>query len=122
MKAFLPEYSAWFGKSVILVVNVRNCYIPMACCIVSETPTDLHVRIQPGWEMDVRKNLILAVDEVVAGTKSRIGLAQPAKAAVTAPAARRSLGRLDIRVAPTRAMPYAGGSNDDFHESKGDSQ
>jgi hypothetical protein len=60
---FSPAYSAWFGKPVVLLVVIRQCHIPMPCRIVGESAADVRVRIRPGWEMDVRKELILAVEE-----------------------------------------------------------
>ena len=60
-------YSAWFGKSVVLVVAIRQCHVPMPCCIIGESVAAVRVRIKPGWEMDLRKELILAVEEYVAG-------------------------------------------------------
>jgi hypothetical protein len=62
-KDFSPVYSAWFGKSVVLLVAIRQCHIPMPCAIVGESVADVRVRIKPGWEMDLRKELILAVEE-----------------------------------------------------------
>jgi hypothetical protein len=60
----LPSaYSSWFGKSVVLLVAIRRCQIPMPCRIVSVTFADVCIRIKHGWEMDVRKELILAVEE-----------------------------------------------------------
>jgi hypothetical protein len=44
----------------------------MPCRIVGETAADVRVRIQPGWEMDVRKDLILAVEEIVIAAKDRV--------------------------------------------------
>jgi hypothetical protein len=42
------------------------------CRIVGESVAELRVRIQPGWEMDVRKELILAVEEDVASQHTRV--------------------------------------------------
>ena len=39
----------------------------MPCCIISESVAAVRVRINPGWEMDLRKELILAVEEYAAG-------------------------------------------------------
>ena len=64
-KGFAPAYSTWFGKPVVMLVVIRQCHVPMPCRIVGESAADVRVRIQPGWEMDVRKDLILAVEEVV---------------------------------------------------------
>jgi hypothetical protein len=58
-----PIYSAWFGKSVVLVVALRKCHLPVPCTIIGETTCDLRIRVQDGWEMDVKKVLILAVEE-----------------------------------------------------------
>jgi hypothetical protein len=71
-KDFSPAYSAWFGKSVVLLVVVRQCQLPVPCTIVGESAADVRVRIKPGWEMDLRKELILAVEEDAIVLESRI--------------------------------------------------
>jgi hypothetical protein len=71
-KDFSPVYSTWFGKPVVMLVVIRQCHVPMPCRIVGESSVDERVRIQPGWEMDIRKNLILAVEEVVIAAKERV--------------------------------------------------
>ena len=65
-------YSAWLGKPVVLLVVIRQCHVPMPCRIVGESAGDVRVRIQPGWEMDVRKDLILAVEEVHNAPQDRV--------------------------------------------------
>lgn len=60
-----PVYSSWFGKPVVILVVIRQCHFPMPCQIVGESDSDVRVRIQPGWEMNVGKDLILAVEEAV---------------------------------------------------------
>lgn len=69
---FSPVYSAWFGKPVVLLVVIRQCHVPMPCSIVGESLADVRVRIQPGWEMDVRKELILAVEEDTFAIDARV--------------------------------------------------
>ena len=69
---FSPVYSAWFGKPVVILVIIRHCHVPMPCRIVGESAADVRVRIQPGWEMDIRKDLILAVEEVVTSMKDQL--------------------------------------------------
>ena len=71
-KDFSPAYSAWFGKPVVMLVAVRQCYVPMSCRIVGESAADVRICMQPGWEMVVRKDLILAVEEVLTNTDSRV--------------------------------------------------
>jgi hypothetical protein len=61
--AFSPIYSGWFGKPVVLLFVIRQCHIPLPCRIVGESVTALRIQLQPGWEVDVRKELILAVEE-----------------------------------------------------------
>ena len=69
---FSPVYSSWLGKPVVMLVVIRHCHVPMPCRIVAESAVDVRVRIKPGWEMDIRKNLILAVEEVVIAAKDRV--------------------------------------------------
>jgi hypothetical protein len=71
-KNFSPVYSALFDKPVVLLVVIRRCHVPMPCRIVGESAADVRVRIHPGWEMDVRKDLILAVEEIVIAAKDRV--------------------------------------------------
>jgi hypothetical protein len=67
-----PVYSAWLGKPVVLTVLVRQCPIPMPCSIVGESVADVRVLIQPGWDLDVRKELILAVEEDAVGRDTHV--------------------------------------------------
>jgi hypothetical protein len=71
-KDFSTVYSAWFGKPVILLVVIRQCHVPMPCSIVGESVADVRVRIQSGWEMDVRKEFILAVEEDVVALDTHV--------------------------------------------------
>jgi hypothetical protein len=68
---FSPVYSDWFGKPVVMLVVIRQRHVPMPCHIVGESAAEVRVRIHPGWEMDIRKELILAVEEFVAVPDSR---------------------------------------------------
>jgi hypothetical protein len=69
---FSPAYSAWIGKPVVMLVVIRNCHVPVSCSIVGESAANVRVRIQPGWELNVLKELILAVEEVVIPANSRV--------------------------------------------------
>jgi len=69
----LPSaYSAWLGKPVVLVVVIRQCLVPMPCNIIGESDVEVRVRIQPGWEMGVPKELILAVEEGAVADVTRV--------------------------------------------------
>jgi hypothetical protein len=72
MKDVSPAYSSWLGKPVVLLVIIRQCHVPMPCSIIGESVADVRVRVQPGWEMDVRKELILAVEEATVAVDIRI--------------------------------------------------
>jgi hypothetical protein len=67
-----PIYSCWFGKPVVLLVAFRQCQLPLPCSIVGESVAAVRVRIDFGWEMDLRKELILAVEEYGAALESRV--------------------------------------------------
>jgi hypothetical protein len=64
-KDFSAVYSYWFGKPVVLLVAIRQWRIPMPCRIVDESTSDIRVLLSPGWEMNIRKELILALEEDV---------------------------------------------------------
>ncbi len=61
-----PSYSVWLDKPVVMFVLIRQCHVPMICRILGESAADVRVRIQPGWEMDVRKDWIISVEDVAA--------------------------------------------------------
>jgi hypothetical protein len=71
-KRSLSTYSAWFDKSVVLLVAIRKCRVPLPCSIVGQSVADVRVRIKLAWEMDIRKELILAVEEYAAALDSRV--------------------------------------------------
>jgi hypothetical protein len=71
-KSKSPVYSAWLGKPVVLIVLVRQCPVPMPCRIVGESAADVRVRIPPGLEMDVQKELIVAVKEHAVALDTRV--------------------------------------------------
>ena len=71
-KYFAPVYSSWFGKHVMMLVVFRQLQIPMLCHIVGESASDVRVRVQPGWEIDVRKNLVLDIKEIVMSPEDRM--------------------------------------------------
>jgi hypothetical protein len=71
-KDFSPAYTAWVGKPVVMLVVIRDCHVPVPCRIVGESAADVRVCIQPGWELNVLKELILAVEEVVVSAGARV--------------------------------------------------
>jgi hypothetical protein len=71
-KGYSGAYSGWFGKSVVLLVAIRQCKVPLPCSIVSESVSAVHIRIDTGLELDLRKELILAVEEYGGVSNGRI--------------------------------------------------
>ena len=65
-----PVYSAWVDKPVVLLIKVCQYFVPMPCSIFGETDAGVRVYIQPGWELEIRKELILAVEEATAGREA----------------------------------------------------
>jgi hypothetical protein len=65
-KDYSSVYSAWFRTPVLLFV-LRECSVPIPCNIIGESIAAVRICIQPGWEIDVPKEFILAVEE--AGTR-----------------------------------------------------
>jgi hypothetical protein len=63
-----PIYSAWFGIPVLLFV-MRECRVPIPCNIIAESASAVRIRLQPGWEIDVPKQFILAIEEASASWK-----------------------------------------------------
>jgi hypothetical protein len=65
-------FSCWLGKSVVLLVAIRQYCVPLPCTIVGESETEVYICMQDAWEQSVRKELILAVEEMrVAGNRPR---------------------------------------------------
>ena len=62
--SFSGTYSTWLGKPVVLLVEIRRCHVPVPCMILGESLAHVRVRFDSGLEMDVRKELILAVEEM----------------------------------------------------------
>ena len=44
LKDVSPIYSGWVGKSVVLLVTIRQCHVPMPCSIIGESLADVRVR------------------------------------------------------------------------------
>jgi hypothetical protein len=69
-KNLSPAYSAWVDKPVVLLIKVRQYLVPMPCSIIGETDAGVRVCIRHGWELEIRKELILAVEEAPAGRET----------------------------------------------------
>jgi hypothetical protein len=55
-----------------MLVAIRQCLFPMPCRIVGESAADVRVWLERGWEVDIRKELILAVEELVVENENMV--------------------------------------------------
>ncbi len=56
-------YEAWIGHPVVLQVAAGEIRVPLRGIIVSENHDALRFRVGEGWDIDIFKNMILAVEE-----------------------------------------------------------
>ncbi len=56
-------YQVFLGLPVILQVVASELRISLRGTIVGETPTALRFRIGGGWDVDIFKSMVLAVEE-----------------------------------------------------------
>lgn len=56
-------FSNWVGQSVILKVSAGDVAVPLHGTIVKEMPDALRFRIGEGWDVDIYKSMVLAVEE-----------------------------------------------------------
>ncbi len=56
-------YSLWLGQPVVLQVAAGEMRVPLRGVIVGESPDSVRFRIGDGWDVDVYKNMVLAVEE-----------------------------------------------------------
>jgi len=56
-------YSLWLGQLVVLQIAAGNVRVPLRGTIVGETRDAVRFRIGDGWEVDIYKAMIQAVEE-----------------------------------------------------------
>jgi hypothetical protein len=56
-------YEAWIGQPVVLQVAAGEIRVPLRGIIVSENFDALRVRVGEGWDIDIFKSMVLAVEE-----------------------------------------------------------
>jgi hypothetical protein len=56
-------YTTWLGQSVILQVAAGELRVPLRGVIVGESDVAIRFRVGDGWDIDVYKPMILAVEE-----------------------------------------------------------
>lgn len=56
-------YATWLGQTVVLQVEAGEMRVPLRGTIVGETPDALRFRIGDGWDVDIYKAMVLAVEQ-----------------------------------------------------------
>lgn len=56
------DFEPWLGMRVILRVAFAEICVPLPGTLVSVTPTALRFRIGDGWDVDIFKNMVMAVE------------------------------------------------------------
>lgn len=56
-------YAPWVGQSVVLQVAAGELRVPLRGTIVGESDSAVRFRIGEGWDVDIFKTMILAVEE-----------------------------------------------------------
>jgi hypothetical protein len=56
------DFMPWMGSRVVLRVAFAEICVPLPGTLLSETPTTLRFRIGDGWDVDIYKSMVLAVE------------------------------------------------------------
>lgn len=56
-------YALWFGQPVVLQVAAGDMRVPLRGTMVGESKDSIRFRIGDGWDVDIFKNMVLAVEE-----------------------------------------------------------
>jgi hypothetical protein len=56
-------YEAWLNQPVVLQVSAGELRVPLRGLIVGENEEAVRFRVGEGWDIDIFKNMILAVEE-----------------------------------------------------------
>lgn len=56
-------YNAWVGHAVVLQVALGDIKVPLRGRLLKECGETVRMRIGEGWDVDIYKTMILAVEE-----------------------------------------------------------
>jgi hypothetical protein len=56
-------YTSWVGHAVVLQVAAGDLRVPLRGVIVGESDGAVRFRIGDGWDIDIYKQMILAVEQ-----------------------------------------------------------
>ncbi len=55
-------YSIWLGKPVLLQVGTKEVRVQLRGTMVGESSAAVRIRIAAGWEVDIYKEMVLAIE------------------------------------------------------------
>ena len=56
-------FSTWFGQPVVLQVCTGELQVPLRGTLLGESDDTVRFRVGDGWDVDIYKAMILAVEE-----------------------------------------------------------
>jgi hypothetical protein len=56
-------YGQWADQAVVLQVKTADLRVPLRGVILGETQQSVRFRVDDSWDIDIYKNMILAVEE-----------------------------------------------------------
>ena len=56
-------YQPWIGHAVVLQVTLGEVKVPLRGRLLKDDGDTLRMRIGDGWDVDIYKNMVLAVEE-----------------------------------------------------------
>ena len=56
-------YAMWLGQKVVLQVEAGELRVPLRGTVVGESSDAVRFRIGEGWDVDIYKAMVLAIEE-----------------------------------------------------------
>lgn len=56
-------YRTWIGEEVVLQMLLEDSLVPLHGKLLKDNGETLRVRVGDGWDIDIYKNTVLAVEE-----------------------------------------------------------
>ena len=56
-------YQPWIGQAVVLQVALGDIKVPLRGRVMKDGGETVRMRIGDGWDVDIYKNMVLAVEE-----------------------------------------------------------
>jgi hypothetical protein len=57
------SYATWLGQSVVLQVALGDIKVPLRGTLLKDGAETVRMRIGEGWDVDIYKTMILAVEQ-----------------------------------------------------------